>query len=105
MNTTRGKQLLDKHLDIFVSRIGSYIGEVIKEQSNHNHFWYEYKTVYKHTTKLDDYGPSIENQDVLYDKSRDTVIMPLQEVRLFLKGDSNYSRLSAYVEDMVNQSK
>jgi hypothetical protein len=52
---------------------------------------------------LDKYGDQIIDQDVLYDKKREVVILPLYEVELFLKGQSRYERLSLYVEDMIEQ--
>jgi hypothetical protein len=103
LNTKRGQELLEKHFSNFVTRIGAYIGEVIKEHTDKSFHWYEYDTIFTHTTKLDDYGDQIMDQDVLYDKKREVVILPLYEVELFLKGQSRYERLSLYVEDMIEQ--
>lgn len=105
LNTKRGKDLLDKHLSNFVSRIGAYFGEVIKEHTDKSFHWYEYDTIFSHTTKLDEYGSRIIDQDVLYDKKREVVILPLYEVELFLKGQSRYERLSLFVEDKIEQYK
>ena len=105
LNTKRGRELLNKHFSTFVTRIGAYIGEVIKEHTDKSFHWYEYDTIFNHTTKLDEYGEEVIDQDVLYDKKREVVILPLFEVELFLNGQSRYERLSLYVEDMLEQDK
>ncbi|MGD6833017.1 hypothetical protein ACQCT5_12690 [Sutcliffiella halmapala] len=105
LNTKRGQELLDKHFSNFVLRIGAYFGEVVKEHTVNSFHWYEYDTIFSHTTKLDEYGDQIIDQDVLYDKKREVVILPLYEVQLFLKGQSRYERLSLFVEDMIEKYK
>jgi hypothetical protein len=95
--------LLEKHFSNFVTRIGAYLGEVIKEHTDKSFHWYEYDTIFTYTTKLDKYGDHIIDQNVLCDKKREVVMLPLYEVELFLKGQSRYERFSLYVKDMIEQ--
>jgi hypothetical protein len=41
MNTEFGIELLNKHFDHLVVRLGAYIGEVIKNHMKKDFFWYE----------------------------------------------------------------
>ena len=103
MNTEFGAELLNKHFDNFVTRLGAYIGEVIKNNSMQDFQWYESDSVYHYSPKLKDVL-NIKTQSVLYSKNRDSVIVPLNEVSQFLKGTSSYSNFLTYVEEMIKQN-
>lgn len=104
MNTEMGISLLNKHFENFVARIGAYIGEVIKNNINQDFNWYEFISVYNYSSKLDEVYQSIKPYTLLYSKDRDAVIMPLFVVSQFLKGNSSYSNLLVYVEEMIKQN-
>ena len=101
MSTERGKELLDQYFDGLADRIGAYIGEVIKNHINQDFHWYEFKTIYLHSSKLDDSDSSMKKQNLLYSIKKDTVILPLFEVAQLLKGKSSYPNLLSYVEEMI----
>ena len=85
MNMEMGTELLNKHFDNFVVRIGAYIGEVIKNNIKQDFYWYEFDSVYNYSSKLDGVYNNIETQSVLYSRKRDIVILPLFVVSQFLK--------------------
>lgn len=101
MNTEFGAELLSKHFDNFVVRIGAYIGEVIKNNINQDFYWYESESVRN-------FSPNLEGEfskpSVLYSKKRDMVILPLNVVSQFLEGNSPYNNLLSYVEEMIMQN-
>jgi hypothetical protein len=100
MNTEFGIELLNKHFDNFVTRIGAYIGEAIKNNSRQDFQWYESDSVYEYSPKNKEVL-NIKTQSVLYSKTNDRVIVPLDEVLHFLKGTSSYSNFLTYVEEMI----
>ncbi|MBO1511374.1 hypothetical protein [Metabacillus bambusae] len=105
MNTEFGIELLNKHFDNFVVRIGAYIGEVIKSNIKHDFYWYESDSVHNYSPNLDDRVYSnTKTQSVLYSKKWDIVILPLDVVSQFLKGNSPYSNFLIYVEETIRQN-
>lgn len=104
LNTENGTQLLSKHFENFSSRIGAYIGEVIKSTIQQDFHWYEFESIYKLTTKLDDFDDDDEKQSLLFSKKKDAIILPLLETSQFLKGESSYLTLVNYAEEMVNRN-
>jgi len=46
---TSDVELLDKHFDNFVNRIGAYVGEVIKRNITQDFQWYEFDSVSSHS--------------------------------------------------------
>jgi hypothetical protein len=104
MNTLFGTELLNKHFDNLVVRIGAYIGEVIKNNIKQDFYWYESDSVYKYSPNLDDVFSNTKTQSVLYSKKRDIVILPLNVVSQFLKGNSPYSNFLTYVEETIKQN-
>ncbi|OKL37436.1 hypothetical protein [Domibacillus mangrovi] len=104
MNTEKGIELLNKHFDNFVVRIGAYIGEVIKKNINQDFIWYEFDSVYAYSSALDEFHRSEKTYSLLYSKKRDIVILPLLETTHFLEGASTYPNFLAYVEDMIKKN-
>ncbi|MCM3665894.1 hypothetical protein M3204_15875 [Mesobacillus subterraneus] len=104
MNTDMGKGLLEEHFDVFVSRIGAYIGEVIKENTRQDFDWYEFESVATYTSKLDGVYKSIETESLLYSKDRDTVIFPMLPVSQFLQGNSTYPNFLTFVVEQIKQN-
>lgn len=105
MNSEIGHELLTKHFDNFVVRIGAYIGEVIRNNLKQDFYWYEFGSIYNHSSKLDGVYSSIQTQQsVLYSKNRDTVLLPLNEVSQFLEGKSTYPNFLTYVEETMKQN-
>lgn len=66
LNTEHGTELLDKHFDNFMVRIGAYIGEVIKNNIKQDFYWYESGSVRKYSSNFD--GIYNTSQTVLYSK-------------------------------------
>ncbi len=104
MNTEFGTELLNKHFDNLVVRIGAYIGEVIKNNIKQDFYWYDSDSVHDYSPNLDGVYSNIKTQSVLYSKKRDIVILPLNVVSQFLKGNSPYSKFLTYVEEMIGQN-
>lgn len=104
MNSEMGSRLLKEHFDIFVSRIGAYLGEVIKENTRQDFYWYEFDSIASHSSKLDGVYKSNESESLLYSKDRDTVILPMVVVSQFLQRDSEYANFLAYVEDQIRRN-
>lgn len=101
MHTEKGTELLNKHFDNFVVRIGAYIGEVIKNNIKQDFFWYEFDSVYVYSSILDEIDRSEEPYSLLYSKKEDIVILPLLETAHFLEGNSRYLNFLTYVEEMI----
>lgn len=104
MNTDFGTDLLDKHFDNLVNRIGAYIGEVIKKNINQDFYWYESDSVRNYSSNQDAAFSDINIQSVLYSKKRDLVIFPLNVVSQFLKGNSKYKDFLSYVEETIKRN-
>ena len=90
MDTEFGHALLNKHFDNFVTRIGAYIGEVIKNNMRQDFYWYDSDAVYNYSPNLDK-AFNTKTQSVLYSKKREVMILPLDVVSGLLKGNSEYS--------------
>jgi len=104
MNTDFGTELLNKHFDNLAERIGAYIGEVIKNNINQDFYWYELDSVLNYSPNLDGGFRNSNTRSVLYSKKRDIVILPLNVVSQFLKGNSPYNNLLTYVEETIKQN-
>jgi Ca2+/Na+ antiporter len=100
MNTEKGIELLNKHYDHFVLRIGAYIGEVIKRNSKQDFDWYEFDSVYNYS-KNPDLKHNEKKQSVLYSKQKDIVMFPLLVVSQHLEGKSLFPNLQTYVQEMI----
>ncbi|WP_456274693.1 hypothetical protein [Bacillus sp. AK031] len=95
--------LLDTYFDNFVSRLGSYIGEVVKRGMDQDFQWYESDSVYRYSSNPDVEYRDAKIQTVLYSKKKDVVISPLLVVLQFLKGESQYPALLRYVEETIKK--
>lgn len=104
MNLESGAELLNKHFDNFVVRIGAYLGEVIKINLKQDFYWYEFESVYNYSNKLDGVYSSIKSPSVLFSKKRDIVILPLNVVSEFLNGNSSYTNFLTYAEKMIREN-
>jgi hypothetical protein len=104
MNREYGAELLDKHFDNFVVRIGAYLGEVFKINLKQDFYWYDYESVHNFSHKPDEVHSNLESQSVLYSKKRDIVILPLNVVTEFLNGSSSYPNLLKYVEEVIREN-
>ncbi|MFJ8245457.1 hypothetical protein [Peribacillus asahii] len=104
MNTKFGTELLNKHFDNLVVRIGAYIGEVIKNNIKQDFYWYESDSVHNYSPNLDGVYSNTKTQSVLYSKKRDIVILPLNMVSQFLKGNSSYINFLTYVKETIKQN-
>ncbi|UNL87229.1 hypothetical protein IE339_11090 [Priestia koreensis] len=104
MNTEFGNELLNKYFDILAIRIGAYIGEVIKKNIKQDFYWYELDSVHNYTPNFDEEDNNTKTQSVLYSKKREIVILPLNVVSQFLKGNSPYSNFLTYVEETIEHN-
>jgi hypothetical protein len=101
---TSDAELLDKYFDNFVGRIGAYIGEVIKRSIEQDFHWYEFDSVYNHSSNLYEISKNKKSWTLLYAKESDRVIMPLLVVAEFFEGDTTYPDFLGYVEEMIRQN-
>jgi hypothetical protein len=101
---TTDAELLNKHYDNFVGRIGAYIGEVIKRNIELDFHWYEFDSVYNYSSQLQGVSRNKKAWTLLYSRKSDRVIMPLLMVAEFFEGDSTYPSLLSYVEEMIRQN-
>ena len=99
--TDDGKEVLKNHFENFTTRIGAYLGEVLKQHLRGQYEWYEWKSVKKNTNHLND-RMYLEGEAVLYSKELDDVLFPIYEANLYLTGKSTYTHLLAYIEDVIN---
>ncbi|QUW20451.1 hypothetical protein JSQ81_11315 [Sporosarcina sp. Marseille-Q4063] len=100
---TTDAELLNKHYDNFVDRIGAYIGEVIKRNIEQDFHWYEFDSVYNHSSNLYEITRNKKGWTLLYSKKSDEVIMPLLVVAEFFEGDSTYPDFLGYVEKVIHE--
>lgn len=105
MTSEVGRTLLNDHFDLFVLRLGAYIGEVIKSNINQDFNWYEFDSVYHYSSKLDGVQKSIKEEAALYSKKRDIVILPLSVVAQFLEGNSIYINFLTFIEEVIRQHR
>lgn len=103
MDTEFGTELLTKHFDTLVLRIGAYVGEVIKSNAKQDFNWYKSDSVQNYSPDLNELHSAPKTQSVLYSKKKDKVILPLNVVSQLLKGNCPYSDLLTYVEEMIKQ--
>jgi hypothetical protein len=96
--------LNSRHFDNLAERIGAYIGEVIKNSINQDFYWYESDSVRNYSSNLNEEFSNSKIQGVHYSKKRDMVILPLDVVSQFLKGNSPYSNLLSYVEETIKHN-
>jgi hypothetical protein len=104
LNTEMGSELLNKHFDNFVVRIGAYIGEVIRSNSKQNFYWYKFDSVYNFSSKLKGVDINNKQHSLLYSKKKDRVILPMSVISQLLEGNSTYPNLLIYVEEMIKEN-
>jgi hypothetical protein len=104
LNTEFGTELLNKHFDNLVLRVGAYVGEVIKNNVKQDFHWYESDSVQNFSPNLNELHFVSKTQSVLYSKKRDKVILPLNVVSGLLKENCPYSNLLTYAEEMIKQN-
>ncbi|WP_033541235.1 hypothetical protein [Planococcus sp. CAU13] len=102
LNTEHGTELLDKHFENIMVRIGAYIGEVIRTNIKQDFQWYESRSVRNYSSNFG--GIDNTSGTLLYSKKRDKVILPLDVVVQFLKGNSPYTSLLSYVEKTIKEN-
>jgi len=96
--------LVEQYLNTLASRIGAYIGEIIRRNLKNDYNWYNFFTVerlIKSTEPLNDY---IHIQQVIYSKKHKKSILPMYETYNFLTGNSRYLSLKNYVEEMIRSN-
>lgn len=101
MHTEFGQQLLTEHHDNFVTRIGAYLGEVIKNHKMGHYRWYDFHSIRENTVHLNGYIQSVKDESVLFSKEMDKVLCPIYEAKQYIDGQSTYDNLLIYVEDAI----
>lgn len=101
IHTEYGQQLLREHPDNFITRIGAYLGEVIKNHKDGQYRWFDFYSIKEKTVHLNNYVQSVEDESVLYSKKMDNVLCPIYEVKRYFEGKSNYKDFLAYVEQAI----
>ena len=101
IHTEFGQQLLKDHPDNFITRIGAYLGEVIKNHKMGQYRWFDFHSIKENTVHLNDYKNSVEDEAVLYSKEMDKVLCPIYEAKQYMDGKSTSDNLLTYVEDAI----
>ncbi|WP_339264481.1 hypothetical protein MKY07_08925 [Solibacillus sp. FSL W7-1472] len=101
IHTEFGQQLLKEHSENFITRIGAYLGEVIKNHKDGQYRWFNFNSIQENTIHLNYYVLSVDDESVLYSKKLDHVLCPIFEVKQYFDGNSNYDSFLAYVEDAI----
>ena len=102
---TTDLEILNKHFDNLVNRIGAYVGEVIKRDLEQDFQWYEFDSVSNHSSQLYNISRNKKARTLLYSKKRDRVITPLMVVVDFFEGPTTYPSLQEYVEEMMLENR
>jgi hypothetical protein len=97
----KGSDLLNQYFDILVSRIGSYLGEVIKRNSKGDFHWYNLKVIENKFPSLKEYSKSMKQNEILYSEKLNIVVLPMYEASIFLKGTSKYKDLTTYAKTVI----
>ena len=103
IQTEFGQQLLKEHHDNLITRIGAYLGEVIKHHKDGKYRWYDFNSIRENTLHLDKYSISVQDESVLYSKKIDDVLCPIYEVKQYFDGKSKYTNFLKYVEVAIKE--
>ncbi|MEK3765287.1 hypothetical protein [Solibacillus sp. FSL K6-4121] len=103
IQTEFGKLLLKEHHDNLITRIGAYLGEVIKHHKDGKYRWYDFNSIRENTLHLDEYSVSVQDESVLYSKKIDDVLYPIYEVKQYFDGQSKYTNFLEYVEVTIKE--
>ncbi|MER1957148.1 MAG: hypothetical protein ABS942_07200 [Solibacillus sp.] len=101
LHTEFGQQLLKEHPDNFTTRIGAYLGEVIKNHKDGQYRWFDFNSIKENTVHLTNDVISVKDEAVLYSKKMDQVLCPIYEVKQYLDGQSHYKNFLTYVEEAI----
>ncbi|WP_339176363.1 hypothetical protein MKY51_07895 [Solibacillus sp. FSL R5-0691] len=101
LHTEFGQQLLKEHSEKLITRIGAYLGEVIKNHKDGHYRWFEFNSVKANTVHLNEYEQSVKDESVLYSKKLDHALCPIYEVKQYFDGKPNYNHFLAYVEQAI----
>ncbi|MBD8034785.1 MULTISPECIES: hypothetical protein [Solibacillus] len=103
IQTEFGQQLLKEHHDNLITRIGAYVGEVIKHHKDGQYRWFDFNSIRENTVHLNNYSISVQDESVLYSKKMDDVLCPIYEVKQYFDGKSKYSNFLEYVEVTIKK--
>ena len=103
IQTEFGQQLLKEHHDNLITRIGAYVGEVIKHHKDGQYRWFDFNSIRENTVHLNNYSISVQDESVLYSKKMDNVLCPIYEVKQYFDGKSKYSNFLEYVEVTIKK--
>lgn len=98
IQTEFGQQLLKEHHDNLITRIGAYLGEVIKNHKSGQYHWFDFNSIKENTVHLNNDAISVKDESVLYSKKMDDVLCPIYEVKQYFDGQSKYTNFMEYVE-------
>ena len=101
MHTEFGQQLLKEHHDNLITRIGAYLGEVIKKHKSGQYQWFDFNSIKENTVHLNNYVISVKDESVLYSKKMDAVVCPIYEVKQYFDRKSKYTYFMEYVEETI----
>ena len=103
INTEFGQQLLKEHHDNLITRIGAYLGEVIKNHKGGQYHWFDFNSIKENTVHLNNYVISVKDESVLYSKKMDDVVCPIYEVKQYFDGKLKYTNFLEYVEVTIKK--
>jgi len=92
---------LEKNQIRLSSRIGAYLGEVIRRKLSTVYHWYDFNVIFDKIIDLDEFYDIVYQQETLYSRRKRDYILPMYEVFMFFQNKSRYKNMSAYVLKML----
>uniref|UniRef100_UPI00077CAEC9 hypothetical protein n=1 Tax=Bacillus badius TaxID=1455 RepID=UPI00077CAEC9 len=109
INRMVGTDFCSRNLITLSSRIGFYVGEVIRKQTGSYFNWYEYDNVFivlneEERDAHDNYYDIVKLQEVLYNRKTKVLSLPLYFVfQLLIKDSASYHSVYEYGEKMIQK--
>ncbi|WP_203361958.1 hypothetical protein [Bacillus sp. REN10] len=104
-----GTEFCSRHLITLSSRIGIYVGEVIRKETGSYFDWYEYDDVFiflneEELNSHENYYDIVQFQELLYNRKTQVLLLPLYLVFQYLIKDStSYHSVYEYGEKMIRK--
>jgi hypothetical protein len=91
LNSLRDSKELEGNYNLIVLRVGAYLGEVIRNNSNKDYHWYDFETGTKLQPIISDYGKSIATSAVLHSSKSGDTTFPINKVCKYIENGSDDS--------------
>lgn len=90
LDTIRGSKELEQNYIHIVLRVGAYVGEVIKINSNKDYHWYDFKTASRLQSSIKKWK-GFETSAILHSMGTDETTFPINKVCKYLNNGSEDS--------------